>query len=344
MKALYTTSPGDFGLVDRPGPEPGPGDAVVRVTRASICHTDVIIRSGDAHHVRYSVIPGHEFAGVVDAVGSDVTGLAPGTRVAAESIMGCGRCGPCREGRTNWCENYDELGSISDGGFAEYCIAPAEHWIPLPDHVDDSAAAMCEPLANAVAAVEQVGIEKGDRVMVIGPGPIGCLVLQVARLYNPGTLILAGTRDSRLAIGEDLGATHVVNVRNEGADAELRNILEGKGANAIIECAGTASAFQLALDHAGVLGRIAFEGVYGPNTEITFNPHRTLLERSVRMIGVTGWNRGNFRRAIDLFAERKVTVEPLVTQVLPLDEWETGFDFATNRKDESIKVQLEISA
>jgi len=342
LRALYTPSPGQFGLAERPQPVPGPSDAIIRVTRASICHTDVIIRSGRAGHVQYPVIPGHEFCGVVEETGPAVRHLSRGDRVVVENLLYCGICPPCRRGDTNWCETYDELGGTSDGGFAEYCLVPARHLLPLPNQLSDAEGAMVEPLANAIAAVTQAGVGQGDRVMVIGPGPIGLLALQVARLYAPSVLLLAGTRDSRLSFGDRLGATHVVNVLAGEADDRIREALEGKGADAIIECAGTPEAMALALRHVGALGRIAVEGLYDVDAMVSFSPYRVLLQRSARLMGVTGWNSANFVDAMDLLSRGKVDAASLVTHAFSLDDWETAFDMATVRKDEAVKVQLDM--
>jgi L-iditol 2-dehydrogenase len=153
MKALYATGPGQYGLAERPVPKPGPGDALVKVLRAGLCHTDVNIREGTASHVRYPFIPGHEFAGVVAACGVGVWGVAVGDVVAVHHAIACGQCSPCRRGDTMACENYQELGATRDGGFAEYCLVPARHLYRLPDHVSVEEGALLEPLANAVSAV-----------------------------------------------------------------------------------------------------------------------------------------------------------------------------------------------
>lgn len=341
MRALYTSAPGDFRLVDRPRPEPRGEKALIRVTRASICHTDIVIRAGKAGHVRYPVIAGHEFCGVVVETGAAAAHIAPGDRVAVRSILSCGSCLPCRAGRTNWCEHYDELGSITDGGFAEYCAVPARHLVKMPDAVSDASGAMIEPLANAVAAVTQAQIAEGDKVVVIGPGPIGCLVAQVARLRCPSVLVMVGTRGSRLALGVRAGATHTVNATEPDSSQRLDEILGGKGADAIIECAGTRSALELAMEHIGVLGRVAVEGLHERDEKVSLSPYRFLLLKSARLVGVTGWNEEDFRVAMDLLARGRVDAESLVTHLFPLDRWEDAFEMAAFRKDQSLKVQLE---
>ncbi len=341
MKALYTTGPGDYGLVERPNPVPRSDEALIQVAHAGLCHTDVIIRSGEAGHVCYPFVPGHEFSGVVEVCGSQVVGLEPGDRVAVHTILACGQCLPCHKGDTLACERYDELGSRRDGGFAEYCTVPARYLFRLPDQVGLPEGAMAEPLANAVSAVRQADLALGDRVVIIGPGPIGLLALQVARLAHPSVLVLVGTRDERLCLGERLGATHTVNARRDGALDTLRRILDGKGADAIIECAGTPSALRLAMDVVGYRARVVIEGVHDQGEEFGISPYR-MLAQSCRLVGVAGWTTADFARAVELIALGLVDVKPLITHTLPLEEWETGFHLATERKDEAIKVHFAL--
>ena len=153
MKALYMPDHSHFGLVDRPMPAIAPDEALVKVANAAICHTDVIIKSGTAGHVRYPVIPGHEFSGVVEACGPQVRYIQPGDRVAVHTVIACGQCPACRRGDTMACQHYDELGSKRDGGFAEYCAIPAKCLFKLPANVSLAEGAVTEPLANAVSAL-----------------------------------------------------------------------------------------------------------------------------------------------------------------------------------------------
>jgi L-iditol 2-dehydrogenase len=342
MKALYTVAPGDYGLTIRPVPEPGPEEALVRVVRAALCHTDVIIRNGHAGHVIYPVIPGHEFSGVVESCGENVTNVKSGDRVAVHTMMGCGVCSPlCRAGDNLVCEAYTEPGSKRDGGFAEYCAVPARHLYIVPQHVSYDEAALTEPLANAVSAVRGAAIQSGDKVVIIGPGPIGLLAVRMAAIANPSKLVLVGTRDERLALGNLYGATHTVNIGKENGRESLNDILGSGGSDVVIECAGTRSSMELAMNIVGWRGRIAVEGIFDVSEKIEFSPYNLLLCRAVSIVGVNGWRTDDFRRALQVMSDGLVDVKPLITHRLPLSQWEAAFDLITNRKDESIKVLFE---
>lgn len=334
MKALYTTGPGIYGLADRPIPQIRDHEALVHVAQAAICHTDIIIRRGRATHVRYPFIPGHEFSGVVEACGLHVDTVQPGDRVAVHTIMGCGQCPPCRMGDTMACHNYSELGSRRDGGFAQYCAVPGRFLLKLPEHVSLAEAAMAEPLANAVAAVGQAHIQPSDRVVIIGPGAIGLLATAVASIANPSVLALVGTRDHRLALGkEHFGASHVVNIRQDNALAALKDdILGGKGADVIVECAGSISAVELALDLVGWHGRIVIEGSVDADDRLPFSPK--LLQRYQATIsGIGGWRTSDFQLAFDLLTRGLVNAAPLITHTFSLAQWEVAFDLVTQPHD-----------
>lgn len=335
MKALYTTKVGDYGLVERPKPVPAADEALVKVAYSGLCHTDVTIREKGAAHVRYPVIPGHEFAGVVEECGSVVKYIKPGDRVAVHSIIPCGQCPPCRKHQGySLCENIDELGSMSDGGFAPYCVVPGRLLVKAPDHLPLSEVALTEPLANAINAVQSQDIRLGERVAIIGPGAIGLMAVQVARLANPSVLVLVGTRDERLTLGKQFGATHTVNIKKEGALEELKDILDGKGADVTIECAGTISAVELAQEITAWRGRIALEGTHDVGDTI-----KGTVSWS-NMMTINGWSSAGFQQALELIAGGLVKVKPLITHTFPLEEWETAFDMVTKRKSECIKVQF----
>lgn len=344
LRALCAAGPEEWGLIELPTPQPGIGEALIRVRRAGLCHTDVLRREGQSGPVSYPFIPGHEYAGVIEAVGSGVRFVKPGDRVAVNQVIYCGECQPCRRGDGQACYNRRELAAADierGGAFAEYSLMHARQLLKLQDHVSLAEGALVEPLANAVSAVRQARIQIGEQVVVIGPGPIGLLAVQVARLFQPSILALVGTRDARLRPGKRFGATHTVNITREGALEELKSILGGKGADAVILCAGTTSAYELAMEVIGWRGRITLEGSFLDEETVSISPRRMQL-LAASLIAISGWTIAEFVQARELLASGRIDGKSVITHTFPLEQWEEAYSMITDRKSEAIKVMFEI--
>lgn len=339
MKALQTKSPGQYGLVELPVPDIGPDECLVKVKAASICHTDVVIKQGKASHVRYPVVPGHEFGGVIERTGSNVKHLKTGDKVTVHTLLTCGICRYCRFGNIVCCPEIKEYGGSLNGGFEEYAAISSRVLIPVQEHMSFEEVAMVEPSANAYSAVRQADIKPGDKILVIGPGPIGLIALQFAKFYNPGLVVLAGTRDERLAFGKKFGAI-TINISQSDAVKKLMDIFEGNGADVIIACAGTKSAFDLALQVAGMNSRIAIEGLFEVGEIVEVAPFDDLLKKGMMIKGILGWLTSDFMNALECIQSGKIDVKSLVTHKFPLEQWEQAFEFVESRKSEAIKVQF----
>lgn len=341
MKAIYLEGDHGYGLYERPLPAIKADEVLVKVRYTAICHTDIIIMGGVRPFGPEPFIPGHEFCGEVAEVGGSVKNLKIGDRGVVRQIVVCGYCRPCLTGKTHKCEHYDELGVKSDGGFAEYCAVPASNFHKLPEGVSMEDAVLCEPLANAVSAVRRADIRQAETAVVIGPGAIGLMCLQVARLYSPGRLILVGTRDERLAIGWQICPdAECVNIREGGQAEYLKNVLlKGRGAHSIVECSGTKGGMALAFDLMADYGSVCFEGSVPREDTIPFAPH--MLRENGTIHGICGWEPQDFQRALDLIAGRMVAVKPLITHKFPLSQWREAFELATTRKGESLRILLE---
>lgn len=207
----------------------------------------------------------------------------------------------------------------------------------ISDELSLEEAALTEPASNAYSAVRQSRIRHGDRVVIIGPGPIGLLALQFARLYYPGVLILLGTRDERLEIGYKLGATHTINVREEDAEEDILGILGGEGADAVVECAGTRSGVELALRLAGLNSRVAIEGLMEPGETARFVP-MDAVQKGMSIIGVMGYLVPDFVYSLELLERGLIDVQSIITHRFSLDEWEDAFNMIEKRKSEAMKV------
>ncbi|HEX9343613.1 MAG TPA: alcohol dehydrogenase catalytic domain-containing protein, partial [Actinomycetota bacterium] len=214
MKAAVYHGPGDIRVESVPDPaSPGPGEVVLRVTRAAICGTDAAEWAHGPLLARPPVVLGHEFAGTVVAAGDGAGGLAAGDRVVCGAGVSCGGCAWCRAGRTNLCASYLTLGLHADGGLAEFAVAPAAICQRVPERVTDDAAAMAQPLAVALHAVRRGGVEAGQACVVIGVGGIGAFIVAGAAARGAAPLIAVDLDDDRLATASRLGAHQAVNLR-----------------------------------------------------------------------------------------------------------------------------------
>lgn len=339
MKAIYTTGPGNYGLTDRPKPEPVGDEALVRVTAAGLCPNEVRLRDGLIKAARYPVVPGHQFAGVVESCGSVVKHINPGDRVAVHPYVVCGECSVCRSaGPAHDCERYLMLGITLDGGLAEYCAVPARHLYKLPDHVTAEEGALIENLANAVAAARNAELQVGERVVVIGAWSVAMLALQVARRHSPGALALVGTGPQRLAIGKRLGATHAIDLDEEDAGERLNEALDGRGADVVLMCGTTRNELELALEAVATGGRIVVEGHFDPEATVTFSPFDLLVARSVTLRANRGFTTPDYTRAYHMLSDGVVDVRSLITSRFQMKEWESAFEAFTGAASQTVQV------
>lgn len=339
MTALVAQRPGVLSLAERPVPVPADGEAVVAVGYAGICHTDHYVLEGGHPAVSYPVVPGHEFGGTIAAVRGRLGGLAEGDRVAVQTQLSCGGCQSCRDGEPGYCAGASQLGSTRDGGWQGYLALPRQALFRLPDALSLRDAALIEPAANGHAAVRSAAIREGDTVAIIGPGPIGLMALQFARLCGPGLLVLIGTQRSagRLDAGRQLGAGHAIGASGDAA-GELLELTGGRGADVIIQCAASVAAFQLALDLARPRrARIVIEGYAGTDSSVAVVPDRLAVsETTIR--GVNGWSIPDFQAAIDQAAAGSIALGPLLTDVFAPADYERAFASALEHPGGSIKT------
>src|ERR1700749_1185417 len=258
MKAWVLGNPGELKLAQKPVPVPKRAEVLVRIDAVAICATDLeIIDHGPPASIQGGMpfnknfTPGHEYMGTVVALGPGVDEYQIGQRITVEIHAGCGQCKRCRQGMYTSCHNYGDPakghranGFTTDGGFAEYAINHINTLARVPDTMSDAEATLVVTAGTSMYGLTELGgLVAGESVVVIGPGPIGFLAVAVAKALGASPVILSGTRDARLAIGTKLGADRVVNVRNEDLVCVVKD-MTGRGADYVVECAGTDTAIN----------------------------------------------------------------------------------------------------
>lgn len=328
MKALvkFAPGPGNLEIRDIPEPMPGSGQVKIEVKEAGICGSDLHIYHSDIDiPVRPPVVIGHEFSGVVAAVGAGVTHYMPGDRVVSETAYHfCGTCDFCRAGYYNLCIERKTLGYWFNGVFTRFTVVPETLVHRIPESVSFTAAAMTEPLACVVHAVfDLTRIVPGDLVLISGPGAIGLMAMQVAKAFGARTIVSGLTIDSeRLAMAIKLGADAVVNVQQDDLAERINALSDGYGADVVLECSGSPIAIDAALDIIKKRGWFTQIGL--PGKKIEFNIERVCY-KELHFTGSLGSRHSSWNTALDLLAGGKIDLEPLATVKLPISKWAQAF-------------------
>jgi 2-desacetyl-2-hydroxyethyl bacteriochlorophyllide A dehydrogenase len=317
MRAVVIKAPGEIRVAEVPEPVPAQGQVVVRVAACGICGTDIHIVDGDLPPTPYPIIPGHEFGGTVVAIGAGVeeagvNGVTVGDRVAVQPNMPCGKCRPCRLGRGNICETWHAIGVTHPGGAAELVAVPAEACYQLPDTISDTAAALVEPLSCAVHGMARLPRAVDDRYLVYGAGTMGLLMTQLARHAGGLSVSVVDLKPSRLELASRLGATTVATSAAELAD--------NAGFDVVVDATGVVSAIEDGLARVRRGGTFLQFGVASPGATARFSPYRVYNEE-IDIIGSMAVH-NSFLPAVELIAGGAVNVEALVSDRLPLTDYQ----------------------
>lgn len=336
MKGVAKIAPGEgnVALIDAPEPQVLPLHVLIEVKAAGICGTDLHIYH-DEFKSTPPVIMGHEVAGVVVEVGEGVESCRPGDRVTSETYFYvCGQCQFCREGLINLCPSRRSIGSRANGAFTRYLLVPQQNVHPLPDSVDEQAGALTEPLACCVRALELTRVEPGETAVISGPGAIGLLMMQVVRAAGARVIVLGTNADeARLEKAAQMGADFVFNVQITDTLTTIREMTNGLGADVVFECAGAALSAQHCLDLVRRQGRYAQVGLFGK--PIAWDLEQVCY-KELKVSGSNATVPSAWRKAVALLAGGQVQVGPLISNVLPISEWQHAFSLFEQRQGHKI--------
>jgi len=329
MKALvkYAPGPGNMEIRDIPEPTPGPGQIKIEIQEAGICGSDLHIYHSDiAIPVNPPVVTGHEFSGIVSAVGAGVTRFKPGDRVVSETAYHyCGVCDFCREGYYNLCVERRTLGYWFNGVFTKYTVVPEGRVHLIPENVSFTAAAMAEPLACVAHAVYDLcRIVPNDLVLISGPGAIGLMALQIAKSFGARTIVSGTNVDKeRLELAKQLGADYTINSQQENLAERINALSNNYGADVVLECSGNQFAIDAALNVIKKRGWFTQIGL--PGKKIEFDIEKVCF-KELHFSGSLGSRNHSWRMALGLLSSGKVKLEPLATVKLPITDWEKAFE------------------
>ena len=335
MRAAVLTGIRQVRLEERPEPRARPGWVVVRVESASICGTDSHQYDGRVD-TPFPRVPGHDFAGRVEAVGDGVDGSLVGTPVAVKPSLPCGECADCNAGRLADCGNKRLIGLWSDGCMAEKVAVPQVNLVPRPDGVEDWQACLLEPLAVGLNTVDRLRIMLGETVLILGQGPIGLALTRLCALSGAGRLIVTDAREAPFAVSRAYGATECLNVTQTDVVPAVAGLTGGAGADIVIETSGFPASSAIVLDVVRKEGKVAHIGWANDLPPLPVIP---IMAKTLTVFGVGGnGGRGQYERSIELVRSGRIDLGPMVTHRFALDDIATAFETAASKAEGAIKV------
>jgi L-iditol 2-dehydrogenase len=333
MKAVVIEEPKKLKLADVEKPVLEPGWALVRVRAAALCATDLELIEGTIGKC-YPVIPGHEWSGIVEAVGSSKDSNWVGKRVVGSNDIVCLTCKECRSGMWRNCESFREIGFRANGAYAEYLAVPAYGLSELPENISFVQGALIEPLTVAIGTIEKVDLKLGETVVVMGAGSIGLNLLVVAKAAGARRVIVTALSERRLGIARKMGAFATIATKNTDVGALIIEKLEGKP-DVILEATGMEECVQLSCSMAKKGGRVAIAG-FGRDEDIKIHIDDIHIN-NLKVIGAgNNWNLVD--KAINLLKDGLVSTEELATHFFSLDEYEKALEMTRTRPDGFVKA------
>ena len=341
MRAARLFGPKDLRIVDLPIPELRPGDVLCQVKCAGICGTDYSIYTGEFSFVKnggvkFPFTPGHEWSGVVAAVGSGVTHFKVGDRVVGDTCVSCGTCVSCLLGDYLACEHTYCVGTVNawDGGFADYTVFPERHLFHLPDGVSFDAGAFVEPAATSLYAVQSAHVRIGDTVLVHGSGPLGLLAAKLSKLSGASKVFITGRKDAKLKIACAFGADVAINTTRDPLKETILQHNGGKKVDRVIETSGAAELLVASLDlvrGGGAISAVAFYDKTIDQLEID-----KLVFGNVTLRGSSG-STGMYQPVLSLMASGALDIAPLISGRYPFKDILRGYADMKDKNDIRIK-------
>lgn len=343
MWAMEKSAP-EPGLkrVTAPIPKVGPKDVRIRVTAFAICGTDLHIFEWDRwaeSRIKPPLIPGHEFTGVVESVGAEVSLVQPGDRVTAETHIYCGLCYSCRRGLAHLCNNVQILGVDRQGAFADFVVIPEQNVWKLNPKISDELAAVHDPLGNAVHTA-LAGPVAGLRFAVFGCGPIGCFAVGVLKASGAAWVAAVDKNPIRLELAERMGADLLLNVERDSVAQAIRDATDGNGVDGMLEMSGSASAFRDGFEALANGGRVSLLGI--PSKPLEIDVAKEIIFRGATVQGINGrWIFDTWYRMEALLLSGKLDIRPVITHTLGWDDFEKAVELQRSGKAGKIVLKRE---
>lgn len=339
MLQAVMTQPGKIVFKEVERPRAGLGEVVIEIKRIGVCGSDIHVYHGLHPYTGYPVVQGHEVSGVIAEVGEGVRGLVPGDLVVFMPQVTCGECYPCRHGMYHICDRLKVMGFQTGGAAQEYFPVKAEMVLKLPQTASLDEAAMVEPISVAVHALSRAGSVAGQKVIVLGAGTIGNLVAQVAQASGAAKVMITDVSEYKLEKALQCGIQLAINTAQvDLAQAILEHFGPDK-ADLILECVGVQDTITQAVTNARKGSTIIVVGVFGQKPVVDLG---LVQDRELSLVGTLMYQKGDYERAIELVADGKLCLEPMITHRFPFRDYLNAYETIERVQGHSMKVMVEL--
>lgn len=339
MKAISYYGIQNIRCEDKPVPQCGAGQVLIRIAYAGICGSDLHIYNKGMFIQNIPEIMGHEFSGTVAGTGAGVTSFKVGDKVTANPMVTCGECVACRTGFPGSCSQLGFIGEVRPGAYAQYIVLPEKDVVAAPNHADLKQLALAEPLAVALNICEKASLKENDRVLIVGPGPIGLLTLLAARaVYGVKDITVMGRSKARLELAAKLRAKVITGGSSGSPDTDSSDCTDGFY-DVVIEAAGNASAFNTAVSHVLPGGRVYVVSIFEDDFIFDINE---IVAKQISVTGCNVYSTEHIRQAAELIADGKVDVTPLISGVYRPEECSDAFRALCSKDKKVAKILFEM--
>jgi 2-desacetyl-2-hydroxyethyl bacteriochlorophyllide A dehydrogenase len=339
MKQAIMTTPGKIEFNEVNAPKPGTGEVLIRIQKIGVCGSDVHVWHGKHPYTSYPVVQGHEFSAVIEELGDGVEGLKVGQKVTATPQVVCGECGPCKRGDYHICDKLKVEGFQAPGVAQDLFVTSADKIVPLPDNFSFEQGALVEPVSVAVHTVNRVDSVKDKNVVVLGAGPIGNLVGQVAKA-NGAKVLITDISEYRLEIARKCGLEHTCNVSKDDLKSAVENTFGSDGYNVAFECVGIEATMTETIETIGKGGTIVVVGVFAEKPRVDLG---LVQDRELKLVGTLMYKYEDYVEAVKHIHEGHVITKPLYSKYFPFNQYNEAYNFIDKERDKIMKVFIDVN-
>lgn len=340
MRQAVMSSPGVINFQDVPHPGlPGRGEVLLKIKKIGVCGSDIHVFHGQHPATPYPVVQGHEYSATVEAVGENVTKVKPGMKATARPQLVCGKCGPCKRGQYNACQNLKVQGFQAPGVAQDYFIVPEDRLLALPDSLSFEQGAMIEPAAVGAHATKRASSLKGKNVVVSGAGTIGNLVAQFARARGAKKVLITDVNNYKLEKARECGIASTLNVAETPFGKGIKSHFGDEGFQVALEAAGVQASLDTLIEHVEKGGDVVILGVYAKNPTVNMY---FVGEHELNLFGSMMYLHEDYEEAIRLIENGEIVTEPLVTRHFAFEQYASAYSYIDEMAGNSMKVIIDL--